>query len=115
MIYFDKPFECMATLPDGLVTAICNIVNFKKSISLTELAYELMHLGFIVTKDTLQKAISQFPFFQYQYDFDTISKTVTVKKESNNKSQIHHYNTTSEEEQKQNEFERDPSEFHRFS
>ena len=47
MIYFDKPFECMATLPDGLVTAICNIVNFKKSISLTELAYELMHLSLI--------------------------------------------------------------------
>lgn len=80
MIYFDKPFECMATLPDSLVTAICNIVNFKKSISLTELAYELMQFGFIVTKDTLQKAISQFPFFQYQYDFDTISKIVTLKK-----------------------------------
>lgn len=79
MIYFDKPFECMAALPDGLVTAICNIVNFKGTISLTELAYELMHFGFIVTKGTLQKAISQFSFFQAQYEFDPISGIISLR------------------------------------
>lgn len=79
MIYFDKPFECMAALPDGLVTAVCNIINFKKAISLTDLAYELMHFDFIVTKGTLQKAISQFPFFQDQYEFDPISGIVSLR------------------------------------
>lgn len=79
MIYFDKPFECMAALPDGLVTAVCNIINFKKAISLTELAYELMFVGFVVTKATLQKAISQFSFFQAQYEFDPISGIVSLR------------------------------------
>lgn len=79
MIYFDKPFECMATLPDGLVTAICNIINHKRSISLTELAYELMHVGFIVSKSILQKSITQFSFFQAMYKFDGISEIVSLR------------------------------------
>lgn len=80
MIYFDKPFECMAALPDGLVTAVCNIINFKKAISLTELAYELMFIGFVVTKATLQKATTQFSFFQAMYVFDPVTETLSVRK-----------------------------------
>lgn len=80
MIYFDKPFECMASLPDGLTTAMCNIIDFKTKISLTELAYELMYVGFIVSKVILRKIITQFPFFQFQYEFKPTSSTISLKK-----------------------------------